>query len=128
AGGLASDARRRNVDGAHTTLEAVLAQLRRGRTEGICLNDVGAGVQVFSVNLAHEIRISDIQFIVTAINVNALRVQHSAHRAIKDVNAVTIKKGSERFHFSFAIADFGLRIADYKTKTFSVPTRGRFVV
>ena len=40
------------------------------------------------MNLTHQIRVAKVQFIVATIDVDTLGVQHGAHRAIYDVNAI----------------------------------------
>ena len=50
------------------------------------------------MDLAHQVGITEIQFVVAAIDVDALGVEHRAHRAVEDVNAVGIEKFSEWFH------------------------------
>ena len=47
------------------------------------------------MNLAHQIGIAEIQFVVAAINVDALCIEHRPHRAIEDVDGVAVKKVSE---------------------------------
>ena len=67
--------------------QPILVKLVGSCAEGVGLDDVGAGAKVFRVNFAHQVRITEIQFVVTAIDVDALGVEHRAHRAVEDVNA-----------------------------------------
>ena len=71
-----------------------------GRAERVGLDDVGAGADVFCVNLAHEVGVAQIQFVVAAIDVDALGIEHRAHRAVEDVDAVGFEEFSERFAYS----------------------------
>ena len=94
----ASDARGADVDFAQTAFETVRLQLMRGGAISIRLDDVGASANVFGVNFAHEVGRDEIQFVVGAIDVDALGVEHRAHRAIEDVNGVGLNDVSEGFH------------------------------
>src|ERR1043166_2939238 len=59
---------------------------------------IRAGANVFGVDLAHQIGIAEIQFVVTAIDIDALRVEHRAHRVINDENAIGFEKFAEWLH------------------------------
>jgi hypothetical protein len=59
------------------------------------------------MDLSHQIGIAQVQFVVAAIDVNALGVEHRTHRAIEDVNPVGVKQVSERFHS--ALRNCGMR-------------------
>ena len=77
--------------------ETVGLQLVGGGAVGVGFDDVGAGANVFGVNVAHQIGRDQIQFIVGAIDIDALGIEHRAHRAVEDVNAVGLENVSERF-------------------------------
>jgi hypothetical protein len=64
------------------------------------------------MNLLDEIRITQVQLVVTAVDVNALGVEHRTHSAVKDVNAIRLKNVSEGFHFPNA--DLRMLIAESK--------------
>ena len=78
--------------------------------ERVCLDDVGAGLDVLGMNFLDQIRICQVQFVVAAINVDALGIEHRPHRAIEDVNAIGFEYVSERFHL--VIADCRFPVAD----------------
>jgi hypothetical protein len=42
------------------------------------------------MDIAHEVGGDQIQFVVRTVDVDALRIEHRTHRAIKDVNAVAL--------------------------------------
>jgi len=69
-----------------------------GRAESVGFNNVGAGSDIFPVNFSNEIGVGEIELVVTAVDVDTLGVQHGPHRAVNDVNAITIKQVSEVFH------------------------------
>jgi hypothetical protein len=46
----------------------------------------------------NKIGIAQTKLVVTAVDVHAFSVEHRAHRAIEDVNAIGIENVSERFH------------------------------
>ena len=86
--GLASDLSGPNIYLAETSFQSVRLELVGGSAESICLDDVSAGAHVFGVHFADEVGSDQIQFIVRSINVDALGIEHRAHRAIKHVGAV----------------------------------------
>ena len=69
---------------------------------------------ILRVDLAHEIGITQVQLVVAAIDIDALGVEHRAHRAVEDVNAVGFEKFSKRFALVF-IADCRFPIADCRS-------------
>ena len=72
ARGFASDPRRLNVDFARAAIEAIWQKLVNVGSEGIRFDDVGAGANVFGMDLAHEVGGNQIQFIVGTVDVDAL--------------------------------------------------------
>ena len=88
-------------DLVQVVFESVLLQLVRRRAEGVGLDDVGARANVFGVDLAHQIGIAEIQLVVTTIDVDALCVEHRAHRAVHDMDAISFKEFAERLHGRF---------------------------
>ena len=86
--------------------EAVLLKLVGGRAEGVGLDDVGAGATYSAWTSRTRSGLLQIQFVVAAIDVDALGVEHRAHRAVEDVDAVGLEEFSEVFHSS------SLRIAN----------------
>ena len=60
----------------------MLRQTKRIGAEGVCFNNLRSGVEVFLVDVADEIRLHDVQFVVAAVDEDPLGVQQSAHGAI----------------------------------------------
>ena len=73
------------------SLESVLLEFVGSRTERVGLDDVCAGANVFGMNLADQVGRAEVQLVVTAINVDALGVEHGTHRAVDDEDAVSGK-------------------------------------
>ncbi len=90
--GLAGKPRGHPVDLAGAVLEPVLGEHDRGATEGVGLDDVGAGGEVGVVDLAHHVRAVQHQRLVAAVVALAavvdrrqlLRLQHRPGRAVED--------------------------------------------
>jgi hypothetical protein len=80
------------------SLESVLLEFGSSGAERVGLDDVGAGANVFSVNLTDQIGRAEIQLVITAINVDALGVEHRAHRAVDDEDTVSREKFSKWLH------------------------------
>ena len=76
--------------------------------EGVRFDDVGAGANVFGVNLADEIGRDKIQFVVGAIDVDALGIEHRSHRAVEDVNAVGFEQVSKVSMFGSVLCALSL--------------------
>ena len=60
AGGFTGDARRCNIDIAQARLQTVLLKPVGCSAEGVGLDNLGAGVQVFRMDLAHQVRIAEV--------------------------------------------------------------------
>jgi len=73
------------------SLESVLLEFVGSRAERVGLDDVGAGANVFGVYLADQIGRAEVQLVVTAINVDALGVEHRTHRAVDYEDTVSGK-------------------------------------
>src|SRR6185369_14271345 len=81
------------------SVETVLLQLVRGGAEGVRLDDVRAGTYVFLMNLAHQIRVAQVQFVVAVIDVHAFRVEHGTHSAVDDEDAISGEKFLKWLHW-----------------------------
>ena len=86
------------VDLVEVSFESVLLKFVSSGAEGVGLDDVGAGADVFGVNLANQIGSAEIQFVITAIDVDALGIEHRAHRAVDDEDTVSGEKFSKWLH------------------------------
>ncbi len=79
--------------------ETILGENERRAAECICLDDVGAGFEVFAVNPENDIGSRDVEIFVAAFEVGApeirggqiLLLQHGAHRAIQHEDALAEK-------------------------------------
>ena len=52
----------------------------------VCLDNVGAGGNVFVMHFADEIRVGEIEFVVTAVDIDAFVVEPRPDRAVKDID------------------------------------------
>jgi hypothetical protein len=98
AGGLARDLRRRGVDLGEFVVQPLRGELQSGRAVGIGLYDLGAGFDVFAVDGEHDLGAGKVQFVITAIDVNALGIDHRAHGAVEDADTVFLNEFAELVH------------------------------
>jgi len=70
------------VDLRQSVLQAVGCQLEAVGAEGVGLDDLRAGLDVGTVDLRHLRRLAEVQLVETALEAEAVRVQHGAHRAV----------------------------------------------
>ena len=81
---LTRDAGPLAVDLAHVRLEAVRPELEAVGAERVRLDHVGAGVEVLLVDLPHESGVREVQLVEAAVEEDAARVEHRAHRPVED--------------------------------------------
>ena len=105
------DLRTLPVDGTHAIGETERGQLDAIRAERVRLEDVGAGAEVLPVDLGHQVLLRQVQLVETAIEEDALRVEHRSHRPVADQDALV-----ERFEKGL----HGRRVR--QTRTLSVRT------
>src|SRR5262245_23685381 len=86
--GLASDPRRRGVDLGEFVIQPLRGKFETRRAVGVGLDDLGAGFDVFAVDGEHDLGAGKIQLVVTAVDVNALGIDHRAHRAVEDSDTI----------------------------------------
>ena len=84
---LARQTRGRAIDVAQFVGEAEGRQARRGGAESVRLQDLRAGLDIFLVNLADQVRGREAELVVAAVDEHPARVQHGPHRAIGHQNA-----------------------------------------
>ncbi len=94
-------ARRRGVEQFHVVGETVLCQLERIGAERVGLDQLGAGVGVCGVNLAHHVGCLHDEFVETGVEKDPLVVEHRSHRAIDDVDASISQEIAECWHRYF---------------------------
>jgi hypothetical protein len=87
AGGVARQPRRRGVDDLRVRVEPEARQLHRIGTEGVGLQDVGAGRGIRFVDLADQVGLGDVELVVAHVDEHAPPVEHGAHRTVHDVDA-----------------------------------------
>src|SRR5690606_22560782 len=73
--------RRTRVQLADLRLESVLRQLHAVRTEAVRLQQLRASLDVRGVDVPDEVRLLQVQLVVTAVDEDALLVEHRAHCA-----------------------------------------------
>ena len=95
AGRGAGDARGGAIELAHLILQPVLRELDAVRAEAVRLDDVGAGVDVLLVHLAHELRRADVQLVVTLIDEYAFAIEHRPHRPVEHDDGVGVEHALE---------------------------------
>ena len=83
AGGLAGDSHAGAINQPDLVREAERRQALTVRAKSVGLDDLGAGADVFLVNVAHQGGERKIQFVVTAVDEGALGIQHGAHGAVR---------------------------------------------
>ena len=79
---MARDLRALLVDALQPIGEAEGAQFDAVRAERVRLDDVGAGADVFLMDLGDEIRLREVQRVEALVDEDALRVEHRPHRAV----------------------------------------------
>jgi len=62
--------------------------MRPARAEGVRLQDFRAGFDILLVRFANHAGRREIQLVVTAVDENALGIQHRAHGAIRHHHAI----------------------------------------
>ena len=72
----------RNIYVMHFVLQAVPLQPKSIAAEGVGLDDLRAGLQIFLMDGANQIGLRQVQFVVTTMNEHTAFVQHGAHGAV----------------------------------------------
>ena len=72
------------IDVANFILQPVPLQAKRISAKGIGFNDLGPGLQVFMVNAANQVGLRNIQFVIAAVDEDALGIEQRAHGAIAE--------------------------------------------
>ncbi len=95
----AGDLRAAKVDGMDLVGQPEIGELEAIRAERIRLDHVGAGADVFAVHVGDEIGPGDVQLVEAAIEEDAARVEHRAHRAVADEHTLIerVEKGVGHF-------------------------------
>jgi hypothetical protein len=81
-GRLLRQARAVKIDVMNFVLQPMPFQPNRISTESVGFNYLGSSLQIFVVNPSDQVRLRDIQFVITAVYEDALGIKQRAHRAI----------------------------------------------
>jgi hypothetical protein len=82
------DPRALGVHRARLVRKAEVGELETIRAKRVRLDHVRAGAHVLPMHLGNQIRLCEIQLVETAVEKDALGVEHRAHRPIADENAL----------------------------------------
>src|SRR5262249_31977474 len=75
------------VDVVDLVGESEVRQLEPVRAERVRLDDVGAGAQIFLMDVGHEPRLREVQLVEAVVEKNPARVEHRPPRAVTDEHA-----------------------------------------
>src|SRR5215471_21243379 len=103
AGSLPSYARASVVDLIGFVFESVAREFHPIGAVSVCLNDISAGLDVFSLYCKHKIAAGEIQLVITAVDVDAALVEHRSHRAVEDINPIIGNCIAKIFHGLFSL-------------------------
>ncbi len=96
AGSLPGDPAGRDVDLFGLVLQAVTGQLDRIGAEGIRLDDLRPGTDVRVIHIPDEVRLTQIQLVVTHVDEHPASVQLSPHGPVEDVDPSVADQVGER--------------------------------
>ena len=72
------------IDRDHLILQSVLTQLEAIRPKGIGNNQLGARLDIRTVDVSHCRRICEIKFIKTLVKADPARVKHRSHGTVNE--------------------------------------------
>ena len=81
-GRLASDASAHAVDVSQTIQTSVLSQAKRIGAKSVCLYDLCPGLEIVVMDVADQVRLREVQLVVTTVDEDALGIQKRAHGAV----------------------------------------------
>src|SRR5262245_22979765 len=84
----AREFRRRYVYLGQFVIQPLRRQLETRRAVCVGLEDLGAGLDVLSVDGEHDLGAGKIQLVITAVDVNALGIDHRPHRSVEDSDTI----------------------------------------
>ncbi len=88
----------RPVDLAHAIREPEVLQPQAVGTEGVGLEDLGAGVSVGTVNFAHDLGTLEVELVIANVDEHAAAIQLGSDRTIEQVRAAVLDHGSKVRH------------------------------
>src|SRR5216683_4020953 len=71
-----------HVDLTHLILQTVHLETKRVSAEGVGFDHLGTRLQILRMDLAYQLRLRQVQLVIAAVDEDAPRIQHRAHRAI----------------------------------------------
>jgi hypothetical protein len=87
AGGMTRNARALRVERLGLVGQTEVGQLEPVGAKGVRLDDVGARADVLAVHLGDQVGLRQVEFVETAIEKDALAIEHRPHRAVTDQHA-----------------------------------------
>jgi hypothetical protein len=75
--------------------EAILSEFARVGAEGVGLDDLGAGAEVFPVDGGDQVGLAEVQLVVADVEEDAALVEHGAHRPVEDVGPAVGEEGAQ---------------------------------
>ncbi len=97
--GLFGQAHAGCIDVGHFAGEAVAGEAEAVGAEGIGFKDLGAGLEVVLVHGEDELGIGEIQLVVAAVDEDAARIEHGAHRAVGKNRTIAKDRGNAGHDF-----------------------------
>ena len=85
-GGLFSEVDGGGIELGHTVRETVVLQFQAAGTEGVCLDDGRAGLDIGAMDVFHDFGLLDIHELRAAAGLEAAGLQHGAHGTVKNMN------------------------------------------
>ena len=98
SGRLPGNLHRFLIDGTQLVFDSEGAQLDAIRSVGVGLQDLSACAHVLLVYLEHDLRVSEVELVVTLVDEHALRIEHGAHRPIEQVDMLVSDGVDEILH------------------------------
>ena len=99
-GRLAGERGGRGVDPLGLVGQPVGRELERVGAEGVGLEQLGAGPDVLAVDVAHQVRLPEVELVVADVEEHAPPVEHGAHRPVHDVDAAVGQQVAQGGHAS----------------------------
>src|SRR5690606_32584290 len=82
--------------------ESVAGELDAIRAVAVRLEDLRAGAHVLAMDVAHQVRLPEVQLVIATVDENTTRIEHGAHRTVEQVRPAVTYQFPEIRHSSFA--------------------------
>src|SRR5207248_2347898 len=96
-GNLARKLGGRAIDLGYLCRQPVLLELEAVCTEAVRLQNFGACFFVSLVNVAHQIRGAQVQFVIALVDEDALVVEHRPHRTVEDDDLLRVEQARDQW-------------------------------